>query len=303
MIKRLKVMLLALFSLCIFAGSSPAQKKPATVCRQSVFEARQQLPELTYDCPESATDSDDKILKLPSRIKAIAGLTKELESLTAAAWWQADVDELAACDVHDKPGALTAEEKQKLSGGEYTYLFSGNHQFRLVITYDPCYQTGYNGSILFLLYRKGGKVFVAKLRDDYYSRLENSVGIDFANLNGRQIIEISTANTMTPTATNYYYEIDPTTNQALPRNLFKQGGKLTNEISSAIIIGEPSEIGLPKNSKDMTIIHRNRLAPTFNTYAEDYGNESSGQHMLRTVFRWNGRYYVSSRSNKKTRPN
>jgi len=66
--------------------------------------------------------------------------------------------------------------------------------------------------------------------------------IDFAELNDQQIIEISTANNMPPEVTNYYYVIDPRTNQAVPRNIFKEGRKLTNEIRSAMIIGEPSEM-------------------------------------------------------------
>ncbi len=293
MMKKFKTIAAALLTVLAISFFGVGQKRVVSICTQKSFAAIQQLPKLAYDCPEGLIDSDDKILKSPARIEALKAVRKELESLTDPAWWQANIDELSACDLHGKPGLLTAEEKQKLKDGDNPYLFVGNHEIRLVITSDPCYQAGYSGSVLFLLYRKGGKVFVTQLRDGYYSRIDNSVGLDFADLNGQRLIELSTANNMPPTTTNYYYTIDPKTNQAVPKKIFKEGRKLTNEMSSARVIGELSELGLPRNAIEMTIIRRNHLLPTFSTYAEEYSGEDNGRRILRTVFRWNGRYYAT----------
>ena len=264
-----------------------------SVCRRATFAALKPLPKLDYDCPEGLGESDDKILKLPARVAELKSAAKELESFTDASWWQADVDELSACDLHGKAGALSAEEKQKFEDGDYQFQLEGNHQIRLVLLADPCYQTGYNGANTFLLYRKAGKVFVTQVLDGYYSRLDNSIGISFANLNGQPVIEISTANTMTPHVTDYFYMIDPRTNKAVPKKIFKVGQKLTNEMTSAIIVGEPSELGLPRGAKDMTIVNHNRLLPSFSAYAEVYvDGDGAARKLRRTDYRWNGRFYV-----------
>ena len=75
---------------------------------------------------------------------------------------------------------------------------------------DPCYQTEYGGANAFLLYRKGGRVFVTQVLDGYFSRADNSIGLDFAKLNSQEIIEISTGSGgLNPSLTNYYFAIDP----------------------------------------------------------------------------------------------
>jgi hypothetical protein len=266
------------------------------VCRGTTFAGFKPLPELSYDCSEGLTESDEKILTLPERVEALSKATRELESFTDASWWQADVDELNACEVHGQAGQLSAEEKEKYRSGDYRFGLFGNGSMRLVLLYDPCYQTGYNGSVAFLLYRTAGKVYVTRLLDGYHSRIDNSVGFDFAVMNGEQIIEISTANNMTPSMTNYYFVIDPRSHKAVPKNLFKKGKALTNEIRSAMIIGEPGELGLPRGARDMQIISRHRLLLTFRTYEEAYvDGEGIGRKLSQTVFRWNGRFYASTR--------
>ncbi|MDQ2856778.1 MAG: hypothetical protein M3R68_10650 [Acidobacteriota bacterium] len=271
------------------------RKQPVPICRSATFAAFKPLPELSYDCPAGLIESDDRILKLPERVEALSTAVRELESFTDLSWWQADVNELRVCEIHGEAGELSAEEKEKYRSGDYQFGLFGNNSMRLVLLSDPCYQTGYNGSVAFLLYRATGKVYLTKLLDGYYSRLDNSVGFDFAVMNGEQIIEISTANTMTPAITNYYYVIDPQTHKAVPKKLFKDGKTLTNEIRSAMIIGEPSELGLPRSAKDTRIISRHRLLPTFSTYEEAYGDGNSGPKLSRAVFRWNGRFYASAK--------
>lgn len=286
--------------LLVVSASSFAQKtKPITACKQSTFAAFKTLPKLEYDCPEGLTDSDDKILKLPERLKAMRGVVKELEGFTNAAWWQTDINDLNACKAHGRAGELTDDEKDKWKRGDYSFDLFGNHQMRLAMITDPCYQTGYNGSILFLLYRKDGKVFVSQLLNGYYSRVDNSVGIDFANLNDQQLIEVSTANSMPPSFVSYFFVIDPKTNNAIPKKLFKAGDKLTNEVYSAMLLSEPADLRLPKNAGELKIISSNLLAPTFSAYEEDERGriDDNGRKLRRIVYHWNGRFYaVQNRS-------
>jgi hypothetical protein len=167
---------------------------------------------------------------------------------------------------------------------------------RLAMFDDPCYQTGYQGSNAFLLYHKDGKVFVSQLLNGYYSRVENSVGIDFATLNGQQIIEVSTANSMPPSLVYYYFAIDPKTNKALPKRIFKDGRKLTNQIYSDMLMDEPESLRLPKDATELNIIRQGRLAPSFSSYdVDDHGKIHGNQNrnLNRTIYRWNGRFYVA----------
>jgi hypothetical protein len=287
----LKVCLLLL----VVSASSFAQKtNPITACKQSTFAAFKPLPKMEYDCPEGLIDSDDKILKLPERLAAIRGLVKELEGFTNAAWWQAEIDDLNACKVHGSAGELTDDEKQDWKRGDYSFDLFGNHEFRLALIADPCYQTGYSGSNAFLLYRKGGKVFVSQVLNGYYSRVDNSVGIDFANLNGQQLVEVATANSMPPSLVSYFFVIDPKTNKAIPKQIFKDGSKMTNEIYSAMLMNEPADVGLPKNAEALKVFSANRLAQTFSTYEESERGkiDDNGRKLRRIVYRWNGRFYA-----------
>lgn len=283
------VLLVLLWSLPCLAQ----KRQRVPVCRAAAFASFKQLPELSYACPEDLTESDDKILTLPERLAALSETANALESFTDAAWWRADVDDLSACEIHGKAGALSVEEKEKYTSGDYRFGLFGNNNVRLILVADPCYQVGYNGSVAFLLYRYGGRVSVTKLLDGYYSRVDNSVRMDFANLNGRQIIEVSTANSMLPSVRNYYFVIDPGTHLAVPRKLFKTGKTLTNEIGSAMLVGEPSDLGLPPDSRDLEVISRHRLRPSFSVYTEAFADD--GRKLKRTTYRWNGKYYEAQR--------
>jgi hypothetical protein len=285
--------LLLLVSVTSFAQKS----KPIVSCTQQTFAAFKPLPKVEYDCPEGSNESDDKILKLPKRTDAIRGVVKALEGFTSAAWWQADVEDLAACQIHGSVGPFTDEEKQKWKDGDYSFDLLGNHEFRLALLDVPCYQPGYNGANAFLLYRKHGKVFVTQVLNGYYSRIDNSVGFDFARSNGQQLIELSTGNSMPPSFLNYYFVIDPKTNRAMPKKIFKDGRKLTNEIYSAMLLSELADLGLPKNAGELKIIGAHRLAPTFSAYEESERGriDANGRKLRRIVYRWNGRVYAPVR--------
>src|ERR1043166_2535457 len=287
----------ATISLLLISNTISAQKqKPVPACSQPTFSAIKVLPKLEYECLEEGTDYDDKILKLPQRLTAIRSVIKQLEGFTNPAWWQASVDELNACSVHKGVGTLTDEEKDQWRTGGYSFDLLGNHEMRLVQITDPCYQTGYQGSNLYLLYRKETKVFVSQLLNGYFSRVDNSVGMDFAKLNGQQIVEISTANSMPPSLVSYYFGIDPVTNKALPKKIFKVGNKLTNEIFSEMLMAEPKDIGLPASASELNIIVNGRLAPSFSAYEQDdHGRiKANDQRFRRIIYRWNGSFYTQA---------
>ena len=294
----MKISLLVITSLALTGVLSltvlAQKKKPVPVCKQSTFAAVKPWPKLEYECPEGLNDYDEKILKLPARLAALRGIEKELAEFTNAAWWQAETDELNACGLHGSAGELTEEEKDKWKQGDYTLTLMGNHEMRLALLDDPCYQTGYAGANAFLLYRKDGKVYVSQVLNGYYSRVDNSVGIDFAKLNGQQIIEISTGNSMPPSMVYYYFAIDPVTNKAVPKKIFKDGNKFTNQIYSAMLLAEPKDAGLPANASELNVIVNGRLAPSFSAYEEDeHGRiEASGRKFHRIIYRWKGKFYT-----------
>ena len=276
----------------VYTGHAVAQHNRPAFCSRAAFAAYKPLPQLEYECPDES-DSDETLLKLPARLAAIRRLKAELQTFDNTAWWSADAEELNNCEIHGGAGRLTDEEKQKLSDGDFELKVFGNHQMRLVLLRDPCYATGYSGANGFLLYRSGGKVFVSLVLNGYASRVANSVGIDFATANGEQLIEISTANSFPPSLMAYYFRVDPKTKQATPKKIFKEDDKLTNEIYSDMLMGEPEDFGLPKSAAELNIIRNGRLAPTFSAYMQDEHGKIDNR-LQRIVYRWNGKFYVPS---------
>ena len=220
-----------------------------------------------------------------------------MESFTNPAWWQTDIRDLNFCEIHGSPGVLTLEEKDKLRiGGDYAHRLYGDDHFRLVIVFDPCYQTGFSGSNLFLLYRLQGKVFITQLIDGFYTRIENSIEMNVGGLGSQPIIEIITGNSMPPRFVNYYFTIDPKTNKAIPKNLFREGKKFTNELHSALLFADPVALGLPPDANILEIVKNKGLVKNFSTFEEDERGaiDNLGQKLRRIVYRWNGRFYLHS---------
>lgn len=211
-----------------------------------------------------------------------------------AGWWQASIDELNACGIHVGAGELTDDEKQRWKEGDFSFNLFGKHEVRLALLDDPCYQTRFAGSNAFLLYRKDGRVFVSQVLNGYHSRVDNSVGIDFAKSNGQQVIEIFTANSMPPSMVYYYFVIDPVTNEAVPKKIFKDGNKFTNQVYSDMLLADPKDVGLPA-SAELNVIVNGRLAPNFSVYDENEHAriEASGRKFHRIIYRWKGRFYSS----------
>jgi hypothetical protein len=279
--------------LVVCAATVTAQRNPPAVCSQVAFAAYKRVPALEYECPDEST-SDEALMKLPARLAAIRMIEKVLGTFDNAAWWNADAEQLDYCEIHGRAGRLTSEEQQKLKDGDYDLKVFGNHQMRLIMLRDPCYATGYSGANGFLMYRREGKVFVTQVLDGYASRVANSVGIDFATSNGEQLIEISTANSFPPSLVSYYFAINPKTNHAVAKKIFKDDNKLTNEIYSDMLMGDPKDFGLPKDASELNIIRNGRLAPSFSAYEQDEHGKIDDR-LTRVIYRWNGKFYVKSR--------
>jgi hypothetical protein len=269
--------------IAVSTQSFTQRRKAALVCKQAALAALKPMPELNYPCDGQANDWDEKILKLPARVEAIKNLTSQLSSFTAPAWWAASTVDLSVCDFTQEPGPLTPEQRQSFMQGEYLFWVFGNDRIRLMLIPDPCYQTEYGGANAFLLYRNGSHVSVTQVLDGYFSRAENSVNIAFAKLNGEEVIEVSTGTGgLIPSLTNYYFVIDPRTDQAVPKNLFKGP---TNKISSALLMNS--------NAEPLNIVRGQSLAPSFILYLDDPNGkiDDNGRTLSRKLLRWNGKMY------------
>jgi hypothetical protein len=261
--------------------------KPALACKRPALAALKPMPELSYPCDEQLNDYDEKTLKLPARLAAIKTLISQLSAYSDSAWWTTDIVDLSVCDYTEKPGLLTPDQRQSFLDGEYVFWLFGNDHIRLALIPDPCYQTEYGGSSAFVLYRNARRVVVTQVLDGYFSRADNSVSIAFAKLNAQEIVEISTGTGgLTPSLTNYYFVIDPETNQAVPKNLFKGDRGPTNQISSAMLLSE-------MRATPLKVIQGQSLATSFFIYADDANGkiDDNGRTLSRKILRWNGKVY------------
>lgn len=275
---------------CLSPSDSFGQRrKPVLACRQPVLAALKPMPELSYPCDDQQNDWNEKILKLPVRVAAIKTLISQLSSFSDAAWWTASTQDLSVCDFAEATGVLTSDQRQSFIDGGYSFWLFGHNRIRLVLIPDPCYQTEYGGSNAFLLYRNGDRVFVSQVLDGFYSRADNPVNVAFAKQGATEIIEISTGTGgLSPSLTNYYFAIDPQTNWAVPKNLFKGARGPTNEISSALVLSN-----LPASLEPLKIIRGQSLAPSFSVYVDSPNGkiDDNGRTFSRKTLRWNGKIY------------
>ena len=273
-----------------------AQDKTFPVCSEKAFAAVRAQPKLAYECSESLIDSDSRILRLPRRRAALARVVQTLRSFTNPVWWETSLAELNACELHGGAGQLNEEEKARWRTGDLFMWLFGDEQTRLVLIADPCYQTGFNGANAFVLHRRDGRVSVTQVLDGYYSRADNSVGINLANLNGQRIIEVTTGNSMPPSLVSHFFAIDRS-GRATPKKLFRIDGRVTNEIYSAMLLSEPRDLNLPAGANELNIIRNGKLAPRFSAYEEHERGpiNSGGRRLRRVVYRWSGRFYSKTK--------
>ena len=275
---------LLLLAVVIFLSPAYAQRSKPLVCKKATLAALKPRPELAYRCDDNLNDYDEKVLKLPARVAAIKSLISELSSFNEPQWWAADVVDLGVCDFAGKPGTLARDQRRSFLSDEYLFWLFGNDRIRLMLIPDPCYQTQYGGANGFLLYRNGGRVYVTQVLDGFFSRADNPVNVAIA----KDIIEVSTwSGGLNPSLTNYYFTIDPKTNHAVPKNLFKGEHGPTNEISSAMLFNETPA------SAPLKIVRGQTLAPSFTIYIDDANGkiDDNGRTLSRKILRWNGKIY------------
>ena len=279
----MRVPLLLLTIVCLLSPAYAQRSKPL-VCKNATLAALKPKPKLDYQCDDNLSDYDEKILELPARVAAIKSLVSDLSSFNEPAWWAADVVDLGVCEFTGKAGTLTRDQRRSFIGDEYLFWLFGNDRIRLMLVPDPCYQTEYGGANGFLLYRNGGRVFVTQVLDGFFSRADNPINLAIA----KDIIEVSTwSGGLNPSFTNYYFVIDPKTNHAVPKNLFKGDHGPTNEISSAMLFNETG------GSAPLKIVRGQTLAPSFTIYIDDANGkiDDNGRTLSRKILRWNGRVY------------
>jgi len=281
----------AIVLLLTLTNFSFAQRRsnPPLVCKRPVLAALKPIPELSYPCDDQLNEYDEKILKLPARLTAIKTLRSQLSSFSDPTWWSTDIVDLGVCDYTKNPGLLTQDQRHSFLEGDYLFWLFGNDHIRLALIPDPCYQTEYGGSNAFVLYRNASRVNVTQVLDGYFSRADNSVNIAFAKLNAQELIEISTGSGgLTPSLTNYYFVIDPATHQAVPKNLFNEDRKPTNQISSAMLLSNSRPSAEP-----LKLIQGQSLARSFIVYVDDANGtiDDNGRTLSRKVLRWNGKVY------------
>jgi hypothetical protein len=295
MFKLFRPLVVVLFLLLVGVSvSSTEPQDTKLVCKKPAFTAWKPIPRLRYSCGGRENDWDEKMLKSPARVRALKLLTSQLESLNSVAWWQTSTDDLNVCDFLRKPGPLTQQEKERFDT-DYALPLFGNDRIRLVVLPDPCYQTEYNGANVFVLYRKGARVFATEVIDGFFSRAEDAVNVDFATLNQEEIIEVSTGTGgLHPELTNYYFAIDLRTNRAIPRNLFLGDEGPTNQITSALLMSDPEAVGLPADAVALKIIDKHVFTRAFSVYEEVFEDgkiDDNGRKLNRTVLTWDGKIY------------
>ena len=291
---KLKSLMLLIVTVLLCLNAYGQSKGEAFVCKREVFAASKLLPKLSYECRmDAANDYDEANLKWPERIRAINDYMRRLEAFSERNWWEADTRDLNLCYLLGRAGELDEEGREKFRRGDYQINLFGDDPVRLVLAADPCYQTGYNGTNAFLLYRRNGKVTVTQVLDGYFSRADNSVGLDVAASNAERVIEISTTTGgLNPYITNYYFVIDKRTGKAVPKRLFKDGKRLTSKMTSVLILDDGT---FPQGYTEMQIVKGNRLARRFYTYQDvrERGRftDASGRKLQRLTYKWNGKYY------------
>ena len=281
----MRVLLLTLVALLSVSASAQRSNRALT-CKKATLAALQPKPELTYECDAQLNDWDEKILKLPARVTAIKALVSGLSSYTDAACWAADSVDLGICEFTGKEGTPTRDQRQSFLNGEYPFWLFGNDRIRLLLIPDPCYQTQYGGSNAFLLYRSGRRVTVTQVLDGFFSRADNPLTLEWAKLNGEEVVEVATwSGGLNPTLTNYYFAIDPKTGHASPKNLFHSDHGPTNEISSALLFNSASA--------PLKVVRGQTLAPRFSIYVDDPNGkiDDNDRKLSRKILRWTGKLY------------
>ena len=259
-------------------------KKPPLRCTKEALAAFIPFPKLDYECQKHEDDN----LKSPERRAALKAYLRKLESsFSNSDWWLTPVEDLIVCSVIHEARAMSDEERRYFS--EENIDLYGDKTTRLVVTFDPCIFYSYQTLNAFILQRSGDRVFATQVLDAYYTRIDAAVDMKIAEQNSEKVILVETHTsdgTMPPSlyTTCSIYTIDPRSQRAIPKKLFKEGRKLTNKFTWDNYLFEDEKLAARWRAPE--IIRNGRLASRF------YVDTLFKHRLVRNAYVWNGKYYA-----------
>ncbi|MEW6129362.1 MAG: hypothetical protein AB1757_20145 [Acidobacteriota bacterium] len=293
MIKHLLGIYLLLVSVvCIILPSTQGahfisgQRKPSPNlrCTQAALDSIIEMPELEYEC--IGNEEDD--LKSLERRKAMQEYLQAIESNFAdKAWWATSVEQLNACAIAKEARALTKSEGDDFEMNIHLY---GDGQTRLVSVVDPCIHYSYSTLNTYILERVGEQVFATQILNAYYTRIDAALALDVAEHQGERLLFVTTntSDGMMPPdlfTTFKVYTINSRTHRAVPKKIFKENSKLTNEFRFDQYLFTGRDAHLANRWQPPKIILNRSLAPRFYVYTP------RKHRLVRETYIWKGRYY------------
>jgi len=266
----------------------PPAKEPLHRCTKTALAALKPAPKLDYEC----TDDEDDNSKSPERQAAMKDYLHELEAtFNDDGWWATSVDDLNACSIAKEVRPLTDSENHNFAFNIYLY---GDHTTRLFAVIDPCIKYSYGTLDAYVLERADGRVVATQVLDAFYTRYDASLFLEVAQLNGERLILVERfahdgfATSLEVTAAAY--TINRRTHGAVPKKIFKEAGKLTNEVAWEMPPFLENGRPLPdKGWRAPELVRQGRLVPRFSI---DYPTRRGLRH---TAYVWNGKYYSVAR--------
>jgi len=285
----LTISLAALFALPR-AAADPAQgERHPQRCTATALAALKPAPELDYACAEQPDDN----LKSEARQAALKDYLQQLEEIFRDdVWWATPVEELNACAIAKEARALSKDESREFN---FSISLYGDHSTRLISVADPCIAYSYRTLNAYVLQRAGVRLVATQVLDAFFTRFDAALDMDMAMLDGERLILIErneySGGPVTMTTTVAAYTINPRTHRPQPKKMFREGGKLTNEIAWESPPFFDFKGGtLPDDGwRAPLIVSRDRLAPRFRVA------HPTKRGLRYTTYRWAGKYYQPAR--------
>jgi hypothetical protein len=295
MTNRLRALIIVLLAISFIAtlslrgnGSAAQRKPPQRRCTKAALAALKPAPALDYEC----TDDQDDNFKSVERQAAMKDYLRQLEeTFNDDAWWATTVEDLNACAIAKEVRPLNESENRNYYYSIYLY---GDNTTRVLAVIDPCIKYSYATLDVYILQRAGHRVVATQILDAFYTRLDASLFMEVAQLNGERVIRVDRyAHDGGPTTTEVTtaaYTINPRTHRPVAKKIFKQGRKLTNEIvwemPPFFYLGNT----LPDEGwQSPEIVRHHRLASRFYIYYP------TKRGVRRHAYVWTNTYYQSAR--------
>jgi hypothetical protein len=266
------------------------QRKRPLRCTKAALDALKPIPEFAYECEDHDEDSQ----KSPARRAALNDYRRELEeTFNDAEWWATPVADLNACSITKAARTLNRSES-----GDFAFNIAlyGEGSTRLVAVVDPCIKYSYQTLNAYVLQRAGGRVYATQVVDAFFTRFDAALDMSVAQLNGERLLIIERtyygggAFSMTTTAAAY--TINPRTQRAAPKKIFRAKGKLTNEFEydAPPFFDADQQMNEDKGWRSPFFVRDGRLARQFYVYSP-----TGRGHFRHDAYVWNGRYYAAAR--------